>query len=105
MRVTQQSRLTTSANHSLLQKYQGFQKKTIIWVERLFNCWIDSLHENCNVTINFSWILALRFEQRNWGLNKLEYSSGKLSAIRAQPRAQTPSALSSNYLRLPRTIL
>ena len=29
-------------------------EKNIIWVERLFNCWIDSLHENCNVTINFN---------------------------------------------------
>ena len=80
-------------------------EKNIIWVERLFNCCIDSLHENCNVTINFNWILSLSIEQRNWGLNKLEYSSGKPSAIRAQPRAQSPSALSSNCLRLPRTIL
>ena len=48
---------------------------------------------------------SLSFEQRNWGLNKLEYSSGKLSTIRAQPRAQAPSALSSNCFRLPKTIL
>ena len=29
-------------------------EKNNIWVERFFNCWIDSLHENCNVTINFN---------------------------------------------------
>ena len=28
-------------------------RKTIVWAERLFNCWIDSLHENWSVTINF----------------------------------------------------
>ena len=61
-------------------------EKNIIRVERLFNCWIDSLQENRNVTKNFNWILSLRFEQRNWGPNKLEYSSGKPSAIWAQPR-------------------
>ena len=46
-------------------------EKNIICVDRLFNRWIDSLHENCNVTINFNCILSLSFEQRNWGLNKL----------------------------------
>ena len=104
MRVTQQNRLTTSAIYSLLQKYHRIQRN-IILVERLFNYWIDSLHENCNVPMNFNWILSLTFEQLNWGLNKLEYSSGKSSAIRAQHQAQAPSALSSNCLRIPRTLL
>ena len=27
-------------------------EKNIIGVERLFNCWIDWLHKNCNVAIN-----------------------------------------------------
>ena len=48
MRATQESRLRTCAIHSLLKSYQGIQEKSIIWVERLFNCWIDSLHENYN---------------------------------------------------------
>ena len=58
--------------------------------ERLFNCWIDSLHENCNVTINFTLVLFLSFEQQNWGLNKLAHSSVKPSALQAQPRRKRP---------------
>ena len=52
--------------------------------------------QNCNVTINFNWILSMSFEQQNWGLSKLEYSSRNPLTIRAQPRAQAPLALSSN---------
>ena len=104
MRVTKQSRLATSAIHLLLQYYQRIQKNfylggTIIqllesFTARELQCYYK--HE-----LNF----LLSSEQRNWGLNELEYSSGKFLAIRAQPRAQAHSALSSNWLRLSRTIL
>ena len=40
-------------------------RKNIISVERSFNCWIDSLHENCTVTISFNRNLPLSFEQQN----------------------------------------
>ena len=50
--------------------------------------------QNWNVTVKFKRNISLGFQWQNWELNKLEYNSGKPSAIQAQPRAQVPSALS-----------